>query len=238
MPAQALVDEHRQEITDIVAVAQADLVEQWSGVPIEDAERAKEAALGIVEDVTRTYGPLAAGAAADWYAEARSGAGVRGRVKSRLSVPVIAAQIAPNVGWAVSPLFGAADEDKALKRLAAVTQKLVVNADRATLLTNMRRDPTEVRWYRGTSAKCCAFCAMAASRGAVYRSQDTADFKPHNNCKCFPVPLWPGDAHELPSYYEDFTSEYADARRAAIAAGERPTAKAILAHWRAATSRA
>ena len=115
---------------------------------------------------------------------------------------------------------------------------LVVNADRATLLTNMRRDPTEVRWYRGTSAKCCAFCAMAASRGAVYRSQDTADFKPHNNCKCFPVPLWPGDAHELPSYYEDFTSEYADARRAAIAAGERPTAKAILAHWRAATSRA
>lgn len=238
MPAQALVDEHRQEVADFVAVAQADLIEQWASVPIDDAPRAKIAARDILQDVVATYGPMVASAGADWYLEARIEAGVRGRYVPRLSVPQSLDQIVPNAGWAVSPLFGVADEEKTVARLSAVTQKLIANADRATILTNTRRDPAQVRWYRGASAKCCAFCAMAAGRGAVYRSQDSADFKPHNNCRCFPVPLWGGETHELPSYYDDFGSEYEQARNAAIAAGESPTAKAVLSQWRAATGRA
>lgn len=238
MPAQALVDEHRQEVADIVAVAQADLIEQWSDVQIADAPRAKAAAVTIVEDVVVTYGSLAAGAAADWYMEARTGAGVRRRMTPRLTVPTMAAQIVPNAGWAVSPLFGVADEGATVDRLSAVTQKLVTNAGRATIFTNARRDPLAVRWYRGVSASCCAFCAMSASRGAVYRSEQSANFKPHNNCRCFPVPLWPSETHELPSYYDDFGSEYDAARASVVKAGEKPTAKNILAAWRAGTDRA
>lgn len=238
MPAQALVDEHRQEVADVVAVAQADMIEQWSDVPVEDAQRAKVAAQGIVTDVVAVYGPMAASVGADWYMESRVEARAPGRFTPKLTVPMSLAQIAPNAGWAVSPLFGVADETATIQRLAAVTQKLVANADRATIFTNARRDPQQVRWYRGTSAKCCAFCAMSAGRGAVYRSQDSADFKPHNNCRCFPVPLWPSETHELPSYYDNFGSEYDEARKATIRAGEKPTAKAILSHWRAATGRA
>lgn len=238
MPSATLVEAHRQEIADVVAVAQADLAEQWRGLPLDDAPAAKAAATVVVTDLVETYGPMAAGAGADWYAETRSEAGVRGSFRPRLEVPVIARQIATNVGWSVSPLFGQPKPDLALARLAGVTQRLVANADRATILTNTRRDPAQPRWYRGASGKCCAFCAMVASRGAVYRSEQTADFKAHSNCRCFPVVLFPGESHELPDYYKDFGDEYATAAEQVEAAGGKRTQSAVLKQMRALSGRA
>ena len=88
-------------------------------------------------------------------------------------MPVNALQIATNVGWSVAPLFGQSAPDLALKRLGGVTQRLVANADRATILGNVKRDPARPRWYRGSSSSCCAFCDMVAGRGAVYRSEES-----------------------------------------------------------------
>lgn len=238
VPSQTLVESHRQEIADVVAVAQADLAEAWAAMPLDDANATKSAATVVVSDIVATYGELAAGAGADWYSEARTEAGVRGSYTPRMEVPVIARQVATNVGWAVGPLFGEAKPDLALARMAGVTQRLVANADRATILTNARRDPAGVRWYRGTSAKCCAFCAMAASRGAVYRSEESGGFKPHNNCRCFPVAIFPGESHQLPTYYDDFRSEYESAAEAVEAAGGKRTQRAVLTQMRALSGRA
>jgi len=44
-----------------------------------------------------------------------------------------------------------------------------------------------IAWRRLTSTKACNFCVMLADRGAVYWSEQTASFKPHDNCACFPV---------------------------------------------------
>jgi len=237
VPAQALVEAHRQEVADVVAVAQADLVESWPTLPLDDAKASKARASSLLTELLQTYGPMAAGAGADWYGEARAEAGTRGSYSPRLDVPVILKQIDTNVGWALSPLYGDAEPDLALSRMAGVTQRLTANADRATILTNVRRDPAGVRWYRGTSAKCCAFCAMVASRGAVYRSEQTADFKAHNSCHCFPVVLFPGDAHELPSYYKDFRDEYETAAEKVAADGGKRTQSAVLREWRQQTGR-
>jgi hypothetical protein len=64
-----------------------------------------------------------------------------------------------------------------------------------------RRRP--VAWARGlTGAENCAFCIMLASRGAVYKSKDTAKRswegeKYHDKCDCIAIPVytskdWPG----------------------------------------------
>ncbi|HET8536559.1 MAG TPA: hypothetical protein VFL73_05190 [Solirubrobacteraceae bacterium] len=238
MPSATLVEAHRQEVADVVAVAQADLFEQWLGLPLDDADAMKVAGAAAVTDIVETYGPMAAGAGADWYAETRAEAGTRGSFRPRLEVPVIARQIATNVGWSVGPLYGTPKPDLALARLSGITQRLVANADRATILTNARRDPAGVRWYRGASAKCCSFCATLAGRGAVYRSEATADFKAHNNCKCFPAVLFPGESHELPSYYRDFADEYATAAEAVEAAGGKRTQSAVLSKMRELYGRA
>lgn len=237
MPSATLVEDHRQEIADIVAVAQADLVETFPSLPLDDAPAAKRATVSLLTELLHTYGPMAAGAGADWYSEARFEAGTRGAFTPRLNVPILAPQIETNVGWALSPLYGEADADAALSRLSGVTQRLTANADRATILTNTRRDPAGVRWYRGTSAKCCAFCAMVASRGAVYRSEQSAEFKAHNSCHCFPVVLFPGDTHELPSYYKDFRDEYETAAEKVVADGGKRTQSAVLREWRQQTGR-
>lgn len=229
---------HRQEVADVVAVAQADLAEQWRGLPLEDAGAARAAATSLVSELVQTYGPMAAGAGADFYVEARAAAGVRGRLTPRLSVPVIAPQIEANVGWAVSPLYGSTDGAAALSRAAGVVQRLTANADRATILTNARRDPVGVRWYRGASASCCAFCATLASRGAVYRSESSADFKAHSNCRCFPAVIFPGESVEPPDYYQQFADDYATAAEAVAADGGARSSRAVLAKMRELTGRA
>jgi hypothetical protein len=225
-------------VADIVAVAQDELTASWSDLPIEDGAATKRGLTGLLRELLETFAPLAAGAGADWYAEARAEAGVVKRFTPSLVVPVIAPQIEANAGWAVGPLFGNADPDLALRRSAGVLQKLTANADRATILTNARRDPAKPRWYRGASAKCCAFCAMVASRGAMYRSEETADFKAHNNCRCFPAVAFPGEAVELPDYYQKFTDEYATAAEKVAADGGTRSASAVLSKMRELSGRA
>lgn len=60
--------------------------------------------------------------------------------------------------------------------------------------TMLERDPTEPRWARiPRGTKTCAFCMMLASRGYVYRSEESAGglgnyYHPHD--ECIVVPSW------------------------------------------------
>jgi hypothetical protein len=58
--------------------------------------------------------------------------------------------------------------------------RLVSNGGRDTIVRTAETDRTANGWARVTSGKPCAFCAMLASRGAVY----AGDFKSHDGCHC------------------------------------------------------
>lgn len=239
MASVARADAHRDDVEDIVTLAHSDLVALWRALPLDDADATKAVLVDELPDLVGDYGLMAAGLAADEYLDARAEAGVRGRYSPTLAAVAPASQVAINARWSVGPLYAAQpDGALALRRTAGVVQRLVANADRATYLENVRRDPAGVRWYRGTSANCCAFCAMTASRGAVYRSESTASFKAHNHCRCFPVALFPGERHELPDYYDDFLEEYETAAAAVVRAGGKRTQSAVLREMRARTGRA
>ena len=54
-----------------------------------------------------------------------------------------------------------------------------------------------VRYIRQPNAGACSWCLMLATKGAIFRSEDTARSSGHNNCKCqiYPEPVggaWKG----------------------------------------------
>lgn len=65
---------------------------------------------------------------------------------------------------------------------------------RLTERRNIRLDPTKPKWARVPKGpKTCAFCAMLASRGYEYTSEEAAGGKGniyHTNCHCQPMPNW------------------------------------------------
>lgn len=66
----------------------------------------------------------------------------------------------------------------------------VRQASNGTIMDSVMRDRQALGWGRAASAGCCGFCALLASRGAVYRTVHTATFCPHEHCHCQAVPMW------------------------------------------------
>lgn len=81
----------------------------------------------------------------------------------------------------------------ALSQTAGAVVRHVANASRETIIGTVANDSAAGGWSRVTDGKACAFCAMLASRGPVYRSKSTADFEVHDRCGCEPVPFYGND---------------------------------------------
>lgn len=89
-----------------------------------------------------------------------------------------------------------------------------MQAGREVIQEAVRKDRLVKLVARGTSADPCAFCAMLASRGFVYRNEKTAGLsdeveKFHINCHCFPIVRWVRESElpELNAYFQEKWSE-------------------------------
>jgi predicted component of type VI protein secretion system len=198
VPTLAEVTEHQAALADLTTLAQADLVRLWRSLDLTgDPGNVAGALREHLPDVLAAYGSAAGTLAADFYDNLRAEAAVSGAYTAMVA-PTASADVTQNlVGWGVAPLFATepgSDPALALSRLAGGLQRAVAGADRGTIITNTRFDPTAVRYARHASANACAFCAMLATRQAVYRSEATAGMseKFHDDCHCVAVPVWPG----------------------------------------------
>lgn len=70
----------------------------------------------------------------------------------------------------------------ALATLAGEVTRTVVEGSRDTVLETARAKA--MRWQRITDGDPCAFCALLASRGAVYRTHESSHFAAHRDCGC------------------------------------------------------
>lgn len=83
---------------------------------------------------------------------------------------------------------------------------------RDTITDSVHSDRSALGFARATSGAPCAFCAMLASRGPVYRDEDTAGFQPHDGCACQPEPVyradtdWPSGAREYRTLWDEATA--------------------------------
>lgn len=129
-----------------------------------------------VEGVTGNAAPILADPLSDDVAtNALRGAGLRGIIKAR------------RAGF--SPTAAAR---QGLVRVSGAAGSLVLNGGRRTIIASGAADPRAQRWLRVTAASPCHFCAMLASRGAVFATQRSADFETHDHCSCGVEVSYPG----------------------------------------------
>lgn len=184
-------------------------------------------AAGLIRDLAAElaaeYGRASSLLSAEWYEELRPS----GTFTATLLEPDID-KLQNDLSWAMRDLFAEeADAAAAVSRSAEVTDLAVRNAGRGTILTNMRRDPLDVRYARHASATACAFCALLATRQATYRSEETAGIEAHRSDHCIAVPVWPGQEVEEAPYVAAWRDAYYESREAV--GGD---TKAILAEMR------
>lgn len=111
----------------------------------------------------------------------------------------------------------------ALVRISGSASRLAQLGGRSTVERTVHGNSTVVGYRRETAGHPCYFCAMLASRGAVYKSERTAgdDHAYHDHCSCTPAPLYareddPPDVQELYQRYLDATAGHSG--RAAVKA--------------------
>jgi hypothetical protein len=74
--------------------------------------------------------------------------------------------------------------------LSGAAARIALGGGRGAILEAVSEDPQAVAWMRVLGPRPCAFCAMLASRGAVYKTEQSADFDAHNHCMCTVAPAF------------------------------------------------
>jgi hypothetical protein len=119
------------------------------------------------------------------------------------------------------------DLEKATERGLVATlgavKRLALQGSRDTIVSSINADPEALGVSRVTDGQPCYFCAMLAGRGAVYKSEETASFNPHDGCGCQPEAVFrrkgylpPGRGKEFSDLYREIPGGLspADSRRA------------------------
>lgn len=107
--------------------------------------------------------------------------------------------------------------DRAAAGMAAAGMRHVLGGGRDTISTSIEADRKALGYARVTSGKTCAFCAMLASRGPVYKSQASAERakdggKYHDSCNCTTEPVyregapWPAGAQRYHDLWQEVAS--------------------------------
>lgn len=178
---------HRADLEVIVGQATGDLTKAMVAVPAANAHGFRDALTEVLTGLVEFYVPAAATLGADWYDELRVEAEAPGRFTARVATGPDAGRVQSLAGWAVEPLFGATPSvAKTLERASGGLQRIVADADRASISMSSIADPASVGWRRTGNGEC-PFCRMLIGRGAVY-SAATVEFKSHDHCKCGALP--------------------------------------------------
>lgn len=211
MASQAEVTAWAIESEALTTLVEAEFASHAADLATIDPATAAALIRDLAAELADEYGRAASLLAAEWYEDLRPGDGF----DATLVDPNID-KLQGDLSWSMRDLF--ADEPNAAKATslsAEVTDLAISNAGRATVLTNMRRDPLDVRYARHASASACAFCAMLATRQATYRSEETAGVDAHRKCHCIAVPVWPGQTVEEAPYVAKWRDAYHDSRASA-----------------------
>ncbi len=124
----------------------------------------------------------------------------------------------------------------------------VLRGGRSMSEESARRDTRVIGWARVTDLDPCAFCAMLASRGAVYKSRSSAGLaggapvslddltKYHDLCHCQIVPVYDRDGW-VPSGSEAWRDLWQDATDGRTGADARRAFARAVAHRRRTTRR-
>lgn len=200
----------------------AALLQQWQPTwRILDPKRLDQtlpvwlsAAIPLVQESRRR----SAGVAALHLRQARQAAGVDGAVPLQIAATaptnqLLASLTATSIATIRRGFGNGQSVDQAMTSgfvsSAGAASRIALEGGRDTIVDTVRTDDRAIGWERITSGDPCAFCALLASRGGVYRGEDTADFEAHDHCSCSAEPIYSGSlaptgkAAEWDQLYQD-----------------------------------
>lgn len=221
----ALTEQHRQAQLQVRNTALRDFLLLW---PLWNGDRETFASLvQATLPLIRVYKQASAAVAASYYQTLRSTEGVVGRPSVRLAATVDPEQI-------ISSLYvtgqvktrdalnsGAAPEQArkaALTRVSGAVSRHVLTGGRETVLNSVAADKRAIGWARVTDGDPCYFCLTLASRGAVYKTEQSASFEAHDHCGCSAMPVF-DRATDIPGHAK-WAGIYDAAQAAGIESGD------------------
>ena len=225
--ARALTADHRRQLGVIAEAVARQVGEVAAQADVDDIDRWWLTAAQTLEQIV-IPGWRAAAAAAVRYL--RRHAAVEGVAVDPSPAPVNLEQLATALTVCGPVAFKAkiaatGSDEAALRamtaRLAGAAQRLTLTGDRETITQAVGDSDEIVGWRRVISARACPFCAMLASRGAVYAARTVA-FRAHDSCHCSAEPLYehedePPWVEALQDLWDRATS---DGRRGPVAIDE------------------
>lgn len=186
--------------------------------------------VAAVEAIVAHFARASATAALTDYRNQRRAAGVLGR--PTLPMPTLPTHddVAGLVNRSLSPLYGPVTPDleaNVRDALASEVEQMVLDQSRAAIIGATQADPAARAWARVTEPGACSFCRLLATRGAVYRSESTANFRAHTvqpngsggTCRCHVEPVFgpyepTAQARIDKAAYDRLTEEYGHSGRA------------------------
>lgn len=103
MPTLADVEQHRDDVEELVEDATVEVVAVFAAV--ETADQAREALLDVLPDLVLLYGLAASALGAEWYDRVREQAGAGGSFRARVGDVPEQSRAEALARWAVGPLF-------------------------------------------------------------------------------------------------------------------------------------
>lgn len=171
------INELRTRVQQLVTLGIRDVTDLMRALADEPPETVAQVLSEVMPTVTDPYAAAIGDLATDAYLADRAGQGVRTPYRSP-GTPVVPdpGRVVALTKWSAAPLFWPEpDVDLATSRLVGGTSALLGKVQMDTTWNLAAADPVPTGFQRIAQAGSCAFCAMLASRGGVYRDRDAAE---------------------------------------------------------------
>lgn len=188
--------DHQATQAGLVEAIRPVVGEAWGSLDTGNLRRSLPTFVDHVRAIVHRYGPASAALSTRFYRTQRREAGIRGSITVRHAPLPDDRQVDRTVRWATGPLWSAdpayaSDNlEAARSNVLGAVDKLILDVGRDTVLGAVQNDRKARGWARVPEGGSCAFCALLATRGAVYRTEQRADFRSHDHCRCVAEPIF------------------------------------------------
>lgn len=196
-PAAQLAEQHRQAQLQLRTQALRDFLHLW---PIWLGDGQTFARLvQAVKPLVTVYRNASSNLAGAYYASARTSEQINGDFAPHIATPLPDDQLfnslyATGQSAARDAIAAGQSPDNArevaLTRVSGAVTRHVLDGGRATIIESVQNDAKALGWARVTDGDPCYFCLTLASRGAVYKTEETASFEAHDHCGCAAMAIW------------------------------------------------
>lgn len=237
-----LTEQHRQAQLALRAAFMHELTRLWPLINLDKLDETAAEWIGLVTDLILTYRTQSVDRALAYYdsfrrAETGKPLTQRGSYRSLVTAKPAAIRTSllvtgpigmkSRIGKGIHPDIAKA---KALVDVSGAASRHVLEGGRQLVTEAVAKDKVAIGYARVTDSDPCAFCAMLASRGPVYKSRESALTRRvpgenelhryHDHCACQVEAVysttaeWPGRGREFEQLWIDSTAGKKDALKA------------------------